>query len=330
MALVLLFSAFLLCPFHTKGSSTVPTLYVQQGNDALLDVKTAVQLNKKTDFFWKFNKTYNVGKLAYKVDPIIFDMYEGRVKIFAQNHSLLLKNLQTNDSGYYTAVESAGKDQMVAEYKLIVQKPVSPVYLKVNSSNSCNLTVTCRPKGSNISKTFRCDEQSCSQEGGEEATTYTASINVYLQQSVVICNHSNQVSWKHKGEKISFLCGPHPVPNKTTIISAVTAVVIVGLIASVCIIRKCRRKNRQNTVYAVPQSISPAQTQSQSPTEDASGCSPTSTYALVKFHTTPVESTGYKTTNLPETVYAEVKRANKSNARSPPKQTTPKADETMI
>uniref|UniRef100_A0A3B4TPR2 Immunoglobulin V-set domain-containing protein n=1 Tax=Seriola dumerili TaxID=41447 RepID=A0A3B4TPR2_SERDU len=201
MALVLLFSAFLLCPFHTKGSSTVPTLYVQQGNDALLDVKTAVQLNKKTDFFWKFNKTYNVGKLAYKVDPIIFDMYEGRVKIFAQNHSLLLKNLQTNDSGYYTAVESAGKDQMV---------PVSPVYLKVNSSNSCNLTVTCRPKGSNISKTFRCDEQSCSQEGGEEATTYTASINVYLQQSVVICNHSNQVSWKHKGEKISFLCGPHP------------------------------------------------------------------------------------------------------------------------
>uniref|UniRef100_A0A669AYU0 Immunoglobulin subtype domain-containing protein n=1 Tax=Oreochromis niloticus TaxID=8128 RepID=A0A669AYU0_ORENI len=159
----------------------------------------SVVLDKKTVLFWKFNETNNVARYGFNNDPVVFDKYEGRVEVFGQNYSLLLKNVQHSDSGDYTAVVVQGKDQNVAQYKVIVQ--VAPADLTVDpvstSSDSCNLTVTCSTVDFNISSSFRCDGKICSHAGEKDvkATTKFSSLSVYLHQDTIFCNHSNQVSW---------------------------------------------------------------------------------------------------------------------------------------
>uniref|UniRef100_A0A4W6BMY1 Immunoglobulin subtype domain-containing protein n=1 Tax=Lates calcarifer TaxID=8187 RepID=A0A4W6BMY1_LATCA len=185
---------FCINTFHIR-SSDVTSLFVQRGEDVHLEVTEPVQLNIKMDLFWKFNTTNTIGKLSYNNQPVLFDRYEERAEIFVQNQSLLLKNLQQNDTGNYVALVTGAKDRKV---------PVSPVDLTVNSSSSdnCNFTVTCRTRGSHSSKTFRCDNRSCSEERGEETTT---SINVYVDEGFIICNHSNKVSWKQDRKKVDFV-----------------------------------------------------------------------------------------------------------------------------
>lgn len=72
------------------------------------------------------------------------------------------------------------------------------------------------------------------------------------------------------------------------------------------------------------QDIIPGQTQNQTPAGHESCNSPTSTYALVEFHTGQKST---KTENIPqpETVYAQVDRAAKPN--STVQQQTPRAEE---
>ncbi|XP_039998783.1 SLAM family member 9-like [Xiphias gladius] len=312
---VLVCAVSLLHLCDAQGSSDVTPVFVLQGKDVILEVKEA-QLNTHTDVFWKFNKSYNIVKFARSGEPFIFKRYQGKVTLLVKNHSLLLRNLNESDSGYYTAVLTGEQDQMAAEYKVIVQEQVSPVDLTVKSSSpdSCNFTVDCRIKSSNISKTFSCVNQSCAPEEGEEATAYDSSINVYLRPGFIFCNHSNHVSWETDEEKNHFFCGSLPVSNEATIIAlGITAPIASLVVLSICLFIKWRRKNCKNTVYEVPQSVSPVQT----PTECVSDVSTTSTYALVAFHTGPRESTKTKNPTLPETVYALVQR----DAKFPPKPT---------
>ncbi|GLD50749.1 uncharacterized protein AKAME5_000389700 [Lates japonicus] len=285
----LLFAVLLLHSCETQGSSDVTSLFVQRGNDLYLKVKEPVQLDTKTDFFWKFNITNN-----------------------------------QDDTGNYVALVSRGKDQKAAEYNVIVQEPVSPVDLTVNpsSSDKCNFTATCGTRDSHISKTFRCDNQSCSEEREEETTTYPSFINVYVDQSFITCNHSNQVSWKQARKRVDFVCREAPVTNEATIVSGIVGTLFAALVIalSICLYIRCRRKNCENTVYEVPQNTGPGRPLNQSPTEDASSLSPTSTYALVTFHTGPDQPTKTKNTTMPETVYAQVNRASKSKSPQQPTQ----------
>ncbi|XP_078120397.1 uncharacterized protein LOC144526659 [Sander vitreus] len=101
----------------------------------------------------------------------------------------------------YTAVVSEDTEQQITGYKITVQDPVSPVKLSVDSVSSssdwCNLTVSCRAQDSHINSTFRCDTHTCSQEGGERPqVTPSAELHVHVSNGSIICNHSNQVSWK--------------------------------------------------------------------------------------------------------------------------------------
>lgn len=57
--------------------------------------------------------------------------------------------------------------------------------------------------------------------------------------------------------------------------------------------------------------INEAQRLNQNATEDASGLSPNSTYALVGFPTGATGSTETKNTTLPETIYAQVNKSSK-------------------
>ncbi|XP_053186760.1 SLAM family member 5-like [Scomber japonicus] len=200
-----------MCVLFT-GSSAVTTVFVQKGKDLHLDVNKPVIIPEAAEFRWRVNDTDNVVRVAPDNKTRIIPSYEGRVEFYVQNHSLLLKNVQQNDSGDYTALISGDKNQRVAEYKVIIQDPVSPVNLSVNSvSNSresCNLTVTCSTEDSLINSTFTCDKQTCNQEGGEqsEVTTSGSSLRVYLLNDSITCNHSNQISWTRDLKEMQYVC----------------------------------------------------------------------------------------------------------------------------
>ncbi|XP_053186758.1 uncharacterized protein LOC128369704 [Scomber japonicus] len=193
------------------GSSAVTTVFVQKGKDLHLDVNKPVDIPEFGEFRWKVNDTLSIVRLSPDNKTRIVDPYKGRVEFSVQNHSLLLKNVQHSDSGDYTALITEDKIQLLIEYKVIIQDPVSPVNLSVNSvSNSresCNLTVTCSTEDALIN-TFTCDNQTCHKEGGEqsEVTTFGSSLHVYLFNDSIICNHSNQVSWTSDMKEIRSLC----------------------------------------------------------------------------------------------------------------------------
>uniref|UniRef100_A0A8C9ZZY5 Immunoglobulin domain-containing protein n=1 Tax=Sander lucioperca TaxID=283035 RepID=A0A8C9ZZY5_SANLU len=202
--------------FSIFKSSAVTPVFVQKGEDVLLNV-TIADVREEDTVTWRFNKTVNLvrflpGNLGTKVS----DDYSGRIELLVK-YSVKLKNLQEADSGVYTAVVSGDKEKQITEYKITVQDPVSPVKLSVdsvsNSSDWCNLTVSCRAQDSHINSTFRCDTHThtCSQEGGErsQVTPSAADLHVYLSNGYIICNHSNQVSCTKDIKIIENVCPRH-------------------------------------------------------------------------------------------------------------------------
>ncbi|XP_036939477.1 uncharacterized protein LOC119010946 [Acanthopagrus latus] len=315
---VLLFAVSLLQSCETQGASSGSSVFVQTGNDLLLHVMEHVALDEESDFRWRFNGSTNIVKVDADNKTTIFKSYKSR-EISVQNYTLCLKNVQKADSGRYTAFVSGSKEQPVAEYEVTVLDPVSPVKLtvdSVSSSSDCNLTVTCSTLDSHISSTFTCDNKTCSQEGGERSDS---SINVYQKQGFIICNHSNLVSFKQDELEIKDHCEQHPVPNRATLIGTASGSAVLGVVlVSICSFLICRyykKKSNGNTIYEVPQEVTPAQTPQEDPADKCSGSSPTSTYCLLEFPTGQVKPT--RDTSQPETVYAQVNRAAKTNARSP-------------
>ncbi|CAI5640398.1 unnamed protein product [Oreochromis niloticus] len=294
---------------ETKGLQPV---FVLHGNDLHLDIEKAVVLDKKTDFFWRFNTTNYVGKISYNKEALLFDSYEGRADFFGHNYSLVLKNVQHSDSGDYIAVVTGAKEQRVGEFKVIVQDPVSPVNLTLtsSSSDSCNLTVTCTIVDLNISRTFKCDAHNCSLLGENLSTTdMLSSLIVYLQHDTVFCNHSNEVSWKNSTMVLKSQCdmkSGHIDANNTIVTVCVVVAIIIILVVGYIHHRtkqKDTRETIENTVYAVPEVIQTTPPVEQSPVSDAS---PTSTYSFVRPHTGPNGSTEARSKALPESLYAQV------------------------
>ncbi|XP_074508213.1 SLAM family member 9-like isoform X2 [Sebastes fasciatus] len=320
---VIVFAVSLLLSCESQGPSAVTPVFVQKGGDVLLNVDADVP--EKFSFVeWNFKKTVILVRFPPDGEqPTVFDNYTGRIEFPEKKYSVKLKNLKEADRGVYTAKLSLIKgDQTLAEYNVIVQDPVSPVELTVISvdsrSSECDLTVTCRTQDSHINSTFRCDNQTCSQEGGEqsEVTTSGASLHVYLLNGSIICNHSNQVSRTEDIEIIEHVClqpdDPKQHASKVTVTAVAVPIVIfviAVLLGLFCYYRKLGIYNREsieNTVYEIPQLGTTAQPLDQSPTDDASGLSPTSTYCLVGPHTGPPDPD--KTRDTPESLYATVER----------------------
>uniref|UniRef100_A0A3B3HA30 Immunoglobulin V-set domain-containing protein n=1 Tax=Oryzias latipes TaxID=8090 RepID=A0A3B3HA30_ORYLA len=168
------------------------------------------------DLFWKYNKV-KMAKFSSNSKPVIYNPYKERAEVFPNNFSLVLKNVQHSDSGIYKAVLSSSTDHTKVEYNVKVQ--VSPVNLTVIDSNStsflCERTVICRTVDSTITKTFVCNKETCSQVDKEHATTNSSSLDVYIQEKHIICNHSNQVSWKQERIPISSVCWAAPGTTQT-------------------------------------------------------------------------------------------------------------------
>ncbi|XP_045907266.1 CD48 antigen-like [Micropterus dolomieu] len=242
---------------ETRGSSAVTPVFVQKGKDVLLNVRTADVPQNFVILSWGFNKkvlvTYSPDK-----EPTVFLVYTGRIETDVKKYSLKLNNLQEADSGVYTARLTGEEERILAEYNVRVQGPVSPVELSVDSvsssSDSCNLTVTCRTQDSHISSTFTCDTQTCSQEGGErsEVTTSGASLHVYLLNDSIICNHSNQVSWTEDIKKTKHYCPQHADPESLsagisvclvkTVVFSVGLIIMVSAVICVHIMEKLKKQ----------------------------------------------------------------------------------------
>ncbi|XP_028988382.1 uncharacterized protein LOC114844880 isoform X2 [Betta splendens] len=210
MNLVLQCVILLFLSFQYEASRAVTSVFVKKGHDVQLDVKEDDVPEDFSFFAWKFNGTKHLVSFVSAGKPRVSNLYTGRVEFLT--YTVKLKNVQETDSGVYTAVFTEDKDQTAAIYSVTVQAPVSPVNLTVDSvsssSDSCNLTVTCRTQDSHISTTFTCVNQTCSEDGdGSKATTSAADLRVYLENDSINCNHSNQRPKNHGAMLLYlFLC----------------------------------------------------------------------------------------------------------------------------
>ncbi|KAI9544343.1 hypothetical protein NQZ68_001215 [Dissostichus eleginoides] len=195
------------------------TMFVLNGEDLDLNITKAVVLGKFDFFLWKFNNS-NIVRFN-STDKKVSDNYDGRLEFPGNNYSVILKRLQDADSGVYTAVVTklSGGETEAAKYKIKVQDRASPPLLTVSSvsdsSSSCSFTVTCSSQDSHINSTFTCDNQTCSQEGGEQSEGIPDTfLQVHQLSGSIICNHSNHVSWTNTTKIINYVCPKHFEKNK--------------------------------------------------------------------------------------------------------------------
>ncbi|XP_058497774.1 uncharacterized protein LOC131467800 [Solea solea] len=278
-------AAFLVFFCPEQGSSAVTPLFVEKGKDAFLKVLEADIPAEFTLLIWKFNDSDVLVVFGTNKEPDVDSKYSGRIDV--KKFSLTLKNLQEADSGVYIArLTVKTKEKKLAEYNVTVQNPVSPVELTVEnvskSAELCVVTVTCSTQDScHINASFRCDTETCSQEDGglrTVATTWGTSLQLYLSNLTITCNHSNQVSWKRNMTRIEAFCPLHAdsaSSNLYIVIFVVATVTITIIFTAVYIYHRKKRKRRkiaENTVYAVTQgpNASPTRTEATAGTGDES------------------------------------------------------------
>ncbi|XP_041835400.1 uncharacterized protein LOC121636196 [Melanotaenia boesemani] len=249
--------------FHYLSSDS--ELFVLRGRNLHLDVKKPVKLTDETYFVWKFNDS-RVVRFTHNKQTTIFPSYKENVDFSEGNYSLQLKNLQHSNSGSYKAVVIGEKSVIVAEYRVTIQDEVSSVNLTVtpnnsSSSSSCKLTVTCSTEDSSISRTFQCDKQNCSlvKKPNLKPPVQTSSIILYLQQDYIICNHSNQVSWKHDNKELKSYCATEQVSivsaANTITVGVRTAILALATACTVIVYIKCKRKSNENTGNDISQEM---------------------------------------------------------------------------
>ncbi|KAJ0012297.1 hypothetical protein NQD34_013272 [Periophthalmus magnuspinnatus] len=146
-----------LCSLVIKGSSS-KQIFIQTNHNLELHVSNS-QIQTGA-FFWKFNTSKNIITMYPDKSKYTGSEYKDRVEFLPQNLSLILKNLQLNDTGCYTAVASKDKDSILDTFFITVEAPVTKVNLSLDSvsnSSECNFTVSCTTEVYNISRSFTCD-----------------------------------------------------------------------------------------------------------------------------------------------------------------------------
>ncbi|KAI4809814.1 hypothetical protein KUCAC02_018678 [Chaenocephalus aceratus] len=155
-----------------------------------------------------------------------------------KGEDVLLNNLQEADSGVYTARVIKETTEELAKYNEKVQDRASLPLLTVSSvsesSSSCSFTATCSSQDSHINSTFSCDNNTCSQEGGERSEGIPDTfLQVHQSSRSIICNHSNYVSWTNNNMTIKDVCPKHVDPEGLSVCLVKTCVFSVGLIIMV-------------------------------------------------------------------------------------------------
>ncbi|XP_076004691.1 uncharacterized protein LOC142999131 isoform X2 [Genypterus blacodes] len=314
----------IVCLLHQGSFQGAVEKFVLRGEDVLLELQKPLP-SEFDNFQWKTSTIIPpVVLVRPNSNPLINPSYSGRVEFSDQDFSLRLKNLQASDSGDFTAgciLSVFDLSEVIsAKYKVTVQEPVSPVDLTVtsvsSSEDSCNLTVTCTTLGSHINTTFRCDNQTCYKEHETSEVTTTNSLEVYWSHGLIICNHSNQVSWTNKSMEVKPPC-KSPVPLKSgspvgLIVGIVFAVLAVcgGVCGRVYLYKKRGKyvEAAGDTVYADVMNNTRGESVNQNQVAD----SDTSIYSFAMRPLAPVpaerSSQAIREPSTPDTVYAQVKR----------------------
>ncbi|XP_063741010.1 SLAM family member 9-like isoform X2 [Eleginops maclovinus] len=317
---LLLFVAYELYLCESQGISA-GTVFVLKGEDVLLKVPDDDALKDFNLFSWKFNVNIVLLTVSPGNNPNIFPNYKERVEFPVNNFSVKVKNLQEADSGVYTAevLNNLGKLTTAAEYNVKVQDRASLPLLTVvnnsvsdNSSSSCTLSVTCSTQDSHINSTFRCDNQTCSQEGGKPSEVIPDTFLQVLQSSgSIICNHSNQVSWTNSTIIIKDVCTKHIDPTSSNSVPIILGVLFLILIIIGVVLlyrwkrRQSKRESVENTVYATPEVVGTVRPQDR--TDDSVPLD--TTYSSVGPHTGPPANTGPpRGTGQLESVYAQINK----------------------
>uniref|UniRef100_A0A665UVZ6 Immunoglobulin subtype domain-containing protein n=2 Tax=Echeneis naucrates TaxID=173247 RepID=A0A665UVZ6_ECHNA len=234
-----------------KTSRAVTPLFVQTGKDVLLELQTDVP-KKFIALQWSFNGRASL--VSFSSGGVeISDSLTGRVEVFDQSYSIKLKNLQKSDSGVYKALLiRAEETSFITEHHVRVQ--VSPVTLTVHllssSSDSCNLTVSCSTQElHHINSTLTCDTRTCSQEGGERSkvTTSGSTLSIYLVNDTIICNHSNQVSWRKDNKPFENVCSGNDSAGVSlclvkTLVFSVGLVIMASAVVTVHLMEHFKKK----------------------------------------------------------------------------------------
>ncbi|XP_032421963.1 uncharacterized protein LOC116721992 isoform X8 [Xiphophorus hellerii] len=256
MALTVTFLTFLLlvCELQMQGSSAVTDVFVKTGDDLILNLTEAEIPSNSRIWLWQFKDDILVEFLLGS-QPNVVNNRSGKVEVIEKSYSVKLKDLHKSHSGIYIAKLVSPKEQILTQYNVTVQDPVSPVDLNFtcsSSSSSYNLTATCRTD--NISITLRCDYLFCNKEEAERnlVTKSGSSLHIYKLKESVVCNHSNQVSKVESKENIENRCPPPRKPRKSY-----WYIILILLVLLTCLIyigyRKCKKAgdkdNFDNPIY---------------------------------------------------------------------------------
>ncbi|XP_032421961.1 uncharacterized protein LOC116721992 isoform X7 [Xiphophorus hellerii] len=256
MALIVsfLFHLLLFYTLQIQGSSAVTDVFVKTGDDLILNLTEAEIPSNSRIWLWQFKDDILVEFLLGS-QPNVVNNRSGKVEVIEKSYSVKLKDLHKSHSGIYIAKLVSPKEQILTQYNVTVQDPVSPVDLNFtcsSSSSSYNLTATCRTD--NISITLRCDYLFCNKEEAERnlVTKSGSSLHIYKLKESVVCNHSNQVSKVESKENIENRCPPPRKPRKSY-----WYIILILLVLLTCLIyigyRKCKKAgdkdNFDNPIY---------------------------------------------------------------------------------
>uniref|UniRef100_A0A673K7Q1 Si:dkey-53k12.1 n=1 Tax=Sinocyclocheilus rhinocerous TaxID=307959 RepID=A0A673K7Q1_9TELE len=189
----------------SSGFSAEISVFVQTGASVQLDIQTQ-ELPEFDDLSWKKNISENIVKYTSESKKEKrYSSYKDRMDFNNRTFSLTLKNMQKTDSGIYRAIAAAESDNNIVTYRVSVIDAVEAPVLTVNSNSSspdpCNSTCN---GSSNIIISFIYDSSSCSPEEVISSDNYILRLSCIGDS--IMCNYSNQVSWKTDTKKVNELC----------------------------------------------------------------------------------------------------------------------------
>ncbi|XP_076150344.1 CD48 antigen-like isoform X2 [Alosa pseudoharengus] len=226
----------LCCLIQLAFVHTGSSVFRQTGESVTLEFQQHQQLERESiDLIHWFNGQYKIMQYAPLRGVVTVFIHKGRVEFNNETFSLELKNLQKNDSGLYRGEIIAVQGEVKVEHTLSVLDPVGVPVLYVvsnwSSSDSCNVTVTCR--GHDLSLNSTCDIRTCSIK---EENSIDSTLSLSVRDALISCNYSNIVSWRTDKIQIKLLC---PFYEEQTVDHSENSNMVIGIVVPVALCVLC-------------------------------------------------------------------------------------------
>ncbi|KAJ8272842.1 hypothetical protein GJAV_G00094050 [Gymnothorax javanicus] len=240
------------CFFPAAGAEV--DLFVLKGASVHLDVP-AYKGQEFKFITWKVNGSEEILEYIQKYKDLqIYKSYKNTAEFNNSTLSLLLKNVQLNHSGIYTAeIKDHEGNRHVTTHRLSVEegppKPQVGVTLLSSAGGLCIVSVNCSAGDFLVSHT--CDHTHCTLA---ENTTLPSrfTLTVTATRSTIFCSSSNRADKKTQANSIEDICPLGNGDGMTVfiIITSVTCFICIFLI-SIIITVIYRRKRHTQGIHVV-------------------------------------------------------------------------------